>query len=113
MYSRSYFSKIKKLKTKKNNKNFRVIYLAFVTYGHHALVNGNRRGSIIGIFLTILFAVIFTILQYVEYSEAAFTMSDSVYGSAFYASTGLHGLTLAVPIKFINININLCPTVKK
>lgn len=83
--------------------------MAFVTYGHHALLNGNRRGSIIGIFLTILFAVIFTILQYVEYSEAAFTMSDSVYGSAFYASTGLHGLTLAVPTKFINF----CHKVKK
>jgi len=82
---------------------------AFVTYGHHALLNANRRGAIIGIFLTILFAVIFTILQYVEYSEAAFTMSDSVYGSAFYASTGLHGLTLAVPTKFIN----LCQIVKK
>ena len=73
---------------------------AFVTYGHHALLNRNRRGSIVGIFLTILFAVIFTILQYVEYSEAAFTMSDSVYGSAFYASTGLHGFSV-VPIKFI------------
>jgi hypothetical protein len=83
--------------------------LAFITYGHHALLNGNRRGSIIGIFLTILFAVIFTIFQYVEYSEAAFTMSDSVYGSAFYASTGLHGLTLTVPTKFINF----CKTVKK
>jgi hypothetical protein len=83
--------------------------LAFVTYGHHALVNGNRRGSIIGMFLTILFAVIFTILQYIEYSEAAFTMSDSVYGSAFYASTGLHGLTLAVPTKFNKFY----PTVKK
>jgi len=82
---------------------------AFVTYGHHALVNGNRRGSIIGMFLTILFAVIFTVLQYVEYSEAAFTMSDSVYGSAFYASTGLHGLTLSVPTKLNKF----CPTVKK
>jgi len=69
--------------------------LAFVTYGHHALIAGNRNGAIKGTFLTIIFAVIFTALQYYEYSEAAFTMSDSVYGSAFYASTGLHGLNLA------------------
>lgn len=74
---------------------------AFVTYGHHALLNGNRRGTIIGMFLTILFAVIFTVLQYVEYSEAAFTMSDSVYGSAFYASTGLHGMHVIVGTIFI------------
>jgi cytochrome c oxidase subunit 3 len=75
--------------------------LAFVTYGHHALIAGNRKGAIIGTFLTIIFAIIFTLLQYYEYSEAAFTMSDSVYGSAFFASTGLHGLTLIVPNKFI------------
>lgn len=30
-------------------------------------------------------------------------MSDSVYGSAFYASTGLHGLTLVVPTNFIKL----------
>ena len=65
---------------------------AFVTYGHHALIGGNRKGAIIGTLLTIIFAILFTALQYYEYSEAGFTMSDSVYGSAFYASTGLHGL---------------------
>jgi hypothetical protein len=77
--------------------------LAFVTFGHHALIAGNRKGAIIGTFLTIIFAIIFTALQYFEYSEAAFTMSDGVYGSAFYASTGLHGLTVVAPTKF-NIN---------
>jgi hypothetical protein len=76
-----------------------------VTYGHHALIAGNRKGAIIGTFLTIIFAILFTLLQYYEYSEAAFTMSDSVYGSAFFASTGLHGLTFIVPNKFIKHNI--------
>ena len=50
---------------------------------------------------TIIFAVIFTALQYYEYSEAAFTMSDGIYGSAFYASTGLHGLHVIVGTIFI------------
>jgi cytochrome c oxidase subunit 3 len=74
---------------------------AFVTYGHHALIAGNRKGAIIGTILTIIFAILFTGLQYFEYCEAAFTMSDSVYGSAFFASTGLHGLIFTVPTKFI------------
>jgi cytochrome c oxidase subunit 3 len=74
---------------------------AFVTYGHHALIAGNRKGAIIGTFITIILAVIFTALQYYEYSEAAFTMSDGVYGSAFYASTGLHGLHVIVGTIFI------------
>jgi cytochrome c oxidase subunit 3 len=73
----------------------------FITYGHHALIAGNRKGAIIGTLLTIIFAVIFTGLQYYEYSEAAFTMSDGVYGSAFYASTGLHGLHVIVGTIFI------------
>jgi hypothetical protein len=33
-------------------------------------------------------------------------MADSVYGSAFYASTGLHGLII-VPIKNNNIKYKL------
>jgi len=75
---------------------------AFVTYGHHALIAGNRKGAIDGGIFTILLELIFTGLQYYEYSEAGFTISDGVYGSAFYASTGLHGLITVVPNK-INI----------
>lgn len=74
---------------------------AFVTYGHHALIQGDRRGAIMGTLLTIIFAVVFTALQYYEYSEAAFTMTDSVYGTVFYASTGLHGLHVIVGTIFI------------
>jgi cytochrome c oxidase subunit 3 len=44
---------------------------------------------------------LFTGLQYFEYTEAGFTMADSVYGSAFYASTGLHGLHVIVGTTFI------------
>jgi len=74
---------------------------AFITYGHHALIAGNRKGAIDGVFFCIILAIIFTALQYYEYSEAAFTMSDSVYGSAFFASTGLHGLHVIVGTIFI------------
>ena len=74
---------------------------AFITYGHHALIAGNRESTIKGIFYTIVLAIIFTALQYYEYNEAGFTMSDSVYGSAFYASTGLHGLHVIVGTIFI------------
>jgi len=74
---------------------------AFITYGHHALIAGNRKGAIDGVFMTIVLAILFTALQYFEYSEAGFTMSDGVYGSAFYASTGLHGLHVIVGTLFI------------
>src|ERR1700733_14831559 len=78
---------------------------AFVTYGHHALIAGNRKGAIIGTIFTIILAIVFTALQYFEYSEAAFTMSDSVYGSAFYASTGLHGFHVIIGTIFISVGL--------
>ena len=74
---------------------------AFVTYGHHALIQGDRKGAILGTLLTIIFAVVFTALQYYEYSEAAFTITDSVYGTVFYASTGLHGFHVIIGTIFI------------
>ena len=74
---------------------------AFITYGHHALIQGDRKGAILGTFLTIVLAIIFTSLQYYEYSEAAFSISDSVFGTVFYASTGLHGLHVIVGTIFI------------
>lgn len=72
---------------------------AFITYSHHALLQGNRKHTIIGALFTIILAIIFTALQAYEYKEAGFSIADSVYGSCFFASTGLHGLILA-PTKF-------------
>lgn len=76
---------------------------AFITWAHHALIAGNRKGAIIGIFFTLILAIIFTALQYIEYSEASFTIADSVYGTVFFASTGLHGLHVIVGTIFILI----------
>ena len=81
---------------------------AFITWGHHALIQGDRKSAIIGTFLTIVLAVIFTALQYYEYSEAAFNISDSVFGTVFYASTGLHGLLHLAPTK-LNKSSSLSP----
>ena len=78
---------------------------AFITYGHHALIAGNRKACIDGVIYTIILAVIFTGLQYFEYSEANFTMSDGVYGSAFYASTGLHGFHVIIGTIFIAVSL--------
>jgi len=76
---------------------------AFITYSHHALINGNRSGAILGCFITIVLAILFTGLQYYEYLEASFTFADSVYGTTFFASTGLHGLHVIVGTIFITV----------
>ena len=74
---------------------------AFITYGHHALLQGNRHSTILGTLICIVLAIVFTGLQYYEYSQAGFSISDSVFGSSFYASTGLHGLHVIVGTIFI------------
>ena len=65
---------------------------ATVTYSHHALINKNRSGAIIGLILTVVLAVAFTACQGVEYTNAPFTIADGVYGSTFYLSTGFHAI---------------------
>ncbi len=45
---------------------------AFITYSHHALIQGNRKGAIYGAIYTIVLALLFTGLQYYEYAEASF-----------------------------------------
>ena len=59
--------------------------------------------GILGFILTLLFAILFTGLQGYEYSEAGFTMADSVFGTVFFASTGLHGLHVIVGTIFIAV----------
>jgi cytochrome c oxidase subunit 3 len=76
---------------------------AFVTWAHHALIKGDRKGAIIGLFITIVLAIIFTALQGFEYIEAPFSFADSVFGTVFYASTGLHGLHVIVGTIFLAV----------
>jgi cytochrome c oxidase subunit 3 len=63
---------------------------AAITFAHHALIGGNRRGTIVGIILTVVLAALFTALQGFEYVEAPFTIADGAYGSTFFMATGFH-----------------------
>lgn len=69
---------------------------ATVTFSHHALIQGNRRGAILGLILTLVFALLFTLCQGIEYYNAPFTIADGVYGSTFFFSTGFHGIHVIV-----------------
>jgi len=63
--------------------------VVLVTYAHHSVIQGNRRGALYGLVYTILLAVLFTALQGIEYTVSSFTISDGIYGSCFYFGTGL------------------------
>jgi cytochrome c oxidase subunit 3 len=46
-------------------------------------------------------AIIFTGFQAFEYLESSFSFADSVFGTVFFASTGLHGMHVIVGTIFI------------
>jgi cytochrome c oxidase subunit 3 len=76
---------------------------ASVTWAHHAIVAGNRREAILALILTVSLAIVFTGLQVFEYSNAGFSISDSVYGSTFYMATGFHGFHVLIGTLFLSV----------
>ena len=78
---------------------------ATVTYSHHALISKNRTGAIVGLILTLILSTTFTYCQYVEYSNAPFTISDGVYGSTFYMSTGFHAIHVIVGTLMLAVSL--------
>jgi heme/copper-type cytochrome/quinol oxidase subunit 3 len=40
-------------------------------------------------------------MQYVEYAESAFSISDGVYGSTFFVRTGFHGFHVIVGATYL------------
>lgn len=80
---------------------------AYITLAHHSLIGRIRKTSLDGSFVTLILAILFTLYQGIEYSEASFSFSDSVFGTVFFASTGLHGLTTTSLINFYQYNTSL------
>ena len=76
---------------------------AAVTWTHHAILAGAREQGIISLLITVCLAMIFTGLQILEYLEASFTISDSIYGSTFYMATGFHGFHVFVGTIFLTV----------
>jgi cytochrome c oxidase subunit III len=74
-----------------------------VTWAHHSLMNGNRRGLIIGLILTICLGLTFTACQAYEYGHAGFTFAGHVYGSTFFMATGFHGAHVIIGTIFLSV----------
>lgn len=64
---------------------------ATVTWAHYGIISGRREEALKSLGLTVVLGIVFTLLQGMEYYEASFAISDSVYGSTFFITTGAHG----------------------
>jgi cytochrome c oxidase subunit 3 len=76
---------------------------ATITYAHHSLIKGDRKGSIYGSIFTVLLALVFTFFQGVEYSVSSFTISDGAFGTCFFFGTGFHGLHVIIGTIFLSV----------
>ncbi|KAL2892034.1 Cytochrome c oxidase subunit 3 [Bienertia sinuspersici] len=69
---------------------------AAVTWAHHAILAGKQKRAVYALVATVLLALVFTGFQGMEYYEAPFTLSDSIYGSTFFLATGFHGFHVII-----------------
>ena len=73
------------------------------TLGHHAFFLGNKDLVLVSMFFTVLLGALFLFLQFNEYYYSTFTLSDSVFGSVFFMTTGLHALHVIIGVQFLTV----------
>ena len=72
-----------------------------VTWAHHALIENDRKGLIMGLWVTIGLGMLFTSIQAYEYAHAAFGFRDNIYSSTFFMATGFHGAHVIIGTIFL------------
>lgn len=72
-----------------------------VTVRHYYLINRNLKYSNLWLSLTILLGAFFSFLQWLEYSNSFFTISDGNFGTSFFILTGFHGLHVLIGSIFL------------
>jgi len=76
-----------------------------VTWAHHALIHGDRKGLIRGLWCTILLGITFSCIQAWEYAHAPFAFKGLSYGASFFMATGFHGFHVLIGTCFLTVNL--------
>jgi cytochrome c oxidase subunit 3 len=98
-----------------------------VTWAHHAIQHGDKKGAVQGLALTVILGISFTAIQAFEYAHAPFTFGfngaalapftepshatltaaqgnlGAIYGSTFFMATGFHGFHVIVGTVFLAV----------
>nr|YP_010036041.1 cytochrome c oxidase subunit III [Hyalomma asiaticum]QQQ89472.1 cytochrome c oxidase subunit 3 [Hyalomma asiaticum] len=75
-----------------------------ITWSHHSIMNGNYFISLKSLLITIILGITFTIFQIFEYFQSQFSISDSIFGSTFFMTTGFHGFHVLIGTIFLLIS---------
>jgi len=75
-----------------------------VTWAHHSLIEGDKKGLVTGLGLTVLLGAAFTAIQLWEYTHSPFVFSGGgIYPSVFFLATGFHGFHVIVGTSFLAV----------
>jgi len=74
-----------------------------ITWSHYAIFKNIIVKAKFSILLTVCLGIYFTALQGIEYIQAEFCLSDSIYGTTFFIATGFHGLHVIIGTTFLLI----------
>ncbi len=74
-----------------------------VTWAHHSLLHGDRKGLVWGLVLTVALGVLFSSVQAYEYAHAPFAFKESIYGATFFMATGFHGFHVLIGTIFLTV----------
>jgi len=77
---------------------------ATLTCAHLFLLEWDTYSCFLSFLLTLLLGAQFLCFQCLEYFSCSFTIADSVFGSAFFFLTGLHGLHVFFGLVFLLFN---------
>ena len=80
-----------------------------VTWAHHALQVGDRKGAQMGLIITVVLGALFTAVQVYEYQHIlhenlffnAEAANSGLYGSIFFMATGFHGFHVLLGTIFL------------
>nr|UNO53590.1 cytochrome c oxidase subunit 3 [Ixodes granulatus]UNO53772.1 cytochrome c oxidase subunit 3 [Ixodes granulatus] len=76
-----------------------------ISWSHHSIINNNFKQAFNSLMITISLGLTFSILQMWEYIQAQFSMSDSIFGSTFFMTTGFHGIHVLIGTTFLIISL--------
>nr|YP_010175194.1 cytochrome c oxidase subunit III [Olidiana tongmaiensis]QSJ61399.1 cytochrome c oxidase subunit III [Olidiana tongmaiensis] len=76
-----------------------------ITWAHNAILMKNWTATMKSIKITIILGIYFSMIQAIEYYEATFCISDSIYGSTFFLITGFHGIHVIIGTMFIMVTM--------
>lgn len=75
-----------------------------ITWRHHSIINKNYISTLNSLLITIILGVTFTIFQGFEYFQAQFSISDRIFGSTFFITTGFHGIHVLIGSIFLLVS---------